>query len=68
MSAAARSTPRRRARLAEELAESGLVLDGSATWHELAVDELDYALRPAVHERRIPSVGAIIAPTTDPVR
>ena len=26
--------------------------------------ELDYALRPRVHERRVPSVGAIIEPTT----
>jgi hypothetical protein len=27
---------------------------------------LDYALRPHVHERRVPSVGAIIDPTTPP--
>ena len=27
--------------------------------------ELDYALRPAVHERRVPSFGSIVEPTTD---
>jgi hypothetical protein len=57
--------PRRLARLVDELAEHGLALDGSAPWHELAVVELDYALRPLVHERRIPSYGAFVAPTTD---
>lgn len=49
----------------EELSEAGLVLDGAEGWHELALTELDYALRPAVHERRVPSVGAIIEPTAD---
>ena len=57
---------RRLARLAEELGEIGLVLDGAAPWHPIAVAEIDYALRPRVHERRIPSYGAIIEPTTDP--
>jgi hypothetical protein len=57
---------RRLARLVEELAEHGLDLDGSAPWHELAVTELDYALRPHVHERRVPSYGSLVAPTTDP--
>lgn len=41
------------------------MLDGSEPWHEIAVEEIDYALRPKVHERRTPSYGAIIAPTTD---
>lgn len=50
----------------EELGEHGLTLDGSAPWHELVVTELDYALRPVVHERRIPSYGAFVAPTADP--
>jgi hypothetical protein len=48
------------------LAEVGLVLDGSQPWHPLAITEIDYALRPAVHERRIPSYGAIIAPGSEP--
>lgn len=61
-----RSSAQRLRRLVEELAEAGLDLDGSARWHELAVEELDYALRPDVHERRVPSVGAVVAPTTDP--
>lgn len=50
----------------EELAEAGLDLDGSAPWHDLAVDELDYALRPPVHERRVPSVGALVDPAAPP--
>jgi hypothetical protein len=49
-------------RLVEELGESGLLLDGSAPWHSLAVSELAYALRPPVHERRVPSYGAILDP------
>ncbi len=52
-------------RLVEELAEIGLSLDGSEAWHALAVEEIAYALRPAVHERRVPSYGAILEPTTD---
>jgi hypothetical protein len=60
------SSSRRRARLVEELAEHGLDLDGSAPWHDLAVTELDYALRPHVHERRVPSYGALVVPSTDP--
>ncbi len=39
----------------------GFVLD-AATEDEL-VDELDYALRPPVHEQRVPSFGAIVSPT-----
>ena len=66
MAEPATSSPRRRARLVEELAEHGLDLDGSAPWHDLAVTELDYALRPHVHERRVPSYGALVVPTTDP--
>ncbi len=50
-------------RLREELAEAGLDLDGSQPWHELALVELDYARRPKIHERRIPSYGVFIAPT-----
>jgi hypothetical protein len=53
-------------RLGEELAEVGLELDGSEPWHAIAVVEIEYALRPAVHERRVPSYGAILAPTADP--
>ncbi|HXH57342.1 diadenylate cyclase [Iamia sp.] len=60
-----RPAPARRRRLVEEMAEVGLGLDGSGPDHDLVLDELDYALRPRVHERRVPSFGAIVAPTTD---
>src|SRR4029453_11099086 len=53
-------------RLTEERAEVGLDLDGSEAWHSLAITEIDYALRPSVHERRVPSYGAILSPTADP--
>ncbi len=59
-------TSGQRRRLVEELAETGLNLDGSESWHELVVAELAYCLWPAVHERRIPSYGAIIDPSGDP--
>lgn len=56
---------RRLARLVDELGDHGLDIDGSEPWHEPAIAELDYALRPHVHERRVPSYGALVAPTTD---
>lgn len=52
-------------RLAEELAEEGLDLDRGD--RELLIEEIDHALRPPVHERRVPSSGTILQPTTDPV-
>lgn len=59
-------TPSQLRRLVEELGESGLELDGSAPWHRPAVDEIAYALRPRIHERYVPSYGAVVAPTTEP--
>ncbi len=56
----------RRRRLAEELEESGLRLDGTEALRDMLVDEIDHALRPAVHERRVPSGGTILEPTSDP--
>lgn len=53
-------------RLTEELAEEGLVLDVTTTRDAVLLGELDYALRPAVHERRVPSFGAIVEPLADP--
>ncbi len=53
-------------RLTEELAEDGFVLKGPDGWQRLVLSELDYALRPPVHERRIPSYGAIVQPDVDP--
>jgi hypothetical protein len=59
-------TPSQLRRLTEELAEAGLVLDGSSPWHEIGLREIAYALRPRIHERYVPSFGAIVDPTTDP--
>lgn len=55
-------TPARLERLADELVEEGFgfVLDGRHR-HQM-LEELDYAVRPPVHERRVPSYGAIISP------
>jgi hypothetical protein len=53
-------------RLAEELAENGLAAEGSAAFQEVLLEEIDYALRPAVHERRVASSGTIIDPRSDP--
>ena len=57
-------TSARLRRLREELAEVGLDVDPESDWGALVLSELDYALRPRVHERRVPSVGSILEPTT----
>ena len=59
--------PGRVRRLAEELDEEGLAaaLGTDESCRSLVLTELDYALHPAVHERRIPSYGSIIGPSTD---
>lgn len=59
---------RRLARLEEELLEVGVDLggtdpSGAVQWRALLLGELDYALHPRVHERRVPSFGSIVAPT-----
>jgi hypothetical protein len=59
-------TPGRLRRLAEELAEVGFTIDGDDRWHQLVLLEIDHALRPVVHERRIPSLGSILEPRADP--
>jgi DisA bacterial checkpoint controller nucleotide-binding len=56
----------RRRRLAEELEESGLRASGSEAFHEMLVEEIDHALRPPVHERRVASGGTILEPASDP--
>jgi DisA bacterial checkpoint controller nucleotide-binding len=53
-------------RLAEELDENGLRLDGHDAFRELLLYEIDQALRPPVHERKVASTGTILEPTTDP--
>jgi len=56
----------RRRRLAEELEESGLRTEGTEAFHAMLLEEIDHALRPAVHERRIPSGGTMLEPRSDP--
>lgn len=60
--------PGRLRRLEEELEEQGFgaALGESAELRALVLDELDYALHPAVHERRIPTYGSIIEPAVEP--
>lgn len=52
-------------RLAEELDESGLPNIATGALRDLLLDEIDHALRPTIHERRVPSSGAMIEPSTD---
>ncbi len=49
----------------EELVEEGVgfLVDGP---DDELVEELDYALRPPTHERRVPSYGVIVSPGVDP--
>jgi hypothetical protein len=58
----------RRRRLAEELEESGLPRQGTEATRALLLEEIDVALRPTVHERRVPSSGTVVEPTTEPAR
>jgi hypothetical protein len=59
-------SPARLRRLAEELAEAGFDVEGVGRSQHVLLEEVDYALRPAVHERRVASVGTIADPTADP--
>ncbi|MFN8051573.1 MAG: diadenylate cyclase [Acidimicrobiales bacterium] len=61
----ARAQSGRLRRLTEELADEGFSIDLDDTAGAVLLEELDYALRPAVHERRVPSFGAILAPTRE---
>ena len=53
-------------RLAEELDESGLRVDGTEAFWAMLLEEIDHALRPPVHERRAASGGTILEPASDP--
>src|SRR5438067_7726404 len=53
-------------RLAEELEESGSRLEGTEDFRKLLLQEVDAALRPSVHERRVPSSGTFLEPKSDP--
>lgn len=61
----ATSTGRRR-RLIEELAEEGVGFIVPRGLDDEILEELDYALRPPVHERMVPSYGAMVGPTVEP--
>lgn len=61
-----RSSTGRLRRLTEELAEEGFTIEVTDPVGSVLLAELDYALRPAVHERRVPSYGAIVEPAADP--
>jgi hypothetical protein len=58
--------PGRLRRLAEELAESGLRPEGNGAALQVLVEEIDHALRPPVHERRVSSGGTVLDPMSDP--
>ena len=59
-------TSARLQRLGDELVESGVPFDGRDGFGDLLLQEIDRALRPAVHERRIASTGTIIDARSDP--
>jgi DisA bacterial checkpoint controller nucleotide-binding len=52
-------------RLSEELEEHGLRMHERRS-SEMLLEEIDRALRPPVHERRVVSSGTILDPATDP--
>jgi DNA integrity scanning protein DisA with diadenylate cyclase activity len=52
-------------RLAEELEENGLPTFGTDAYRSMLLEEVDHALRPPVHERRIASGGTILDPSSD---
>jgi Probable sensor domain DACNK/DisA bacterial checkpoint controller nucleotide-binding len=56
---------RRIDRLVEELGDEGFEFGGTAEWRSMLLEELDYALHPRVHERRVPSYGALVEPTVE---
>ncbi len=60
-----RVTPGRLRRLADELVEEQLGVIERSSLPEVLVDEIDYALRPPRHERRVPSYGSFVLPTDE---
>ena len=56
--------PGRLRRLREELIDEGTGVIESTGDPDVVLEELDYALRPPRHERRTPTYGSIILPTT----
>lgn len=62
MESSRRVTPGRLRRLTEELLEEQLGVVERSSIPDVLVDEIDYALRPPRHERRIPSYGSFVLP------
>ena len=53
-------------RLAEELEENGLELGDDGEPIAMLIEEVDLAVRPPTHERRVVSSGTMLDPTADP--
>src|SRR4051795_13576464 len=56
----------RQRRLAEELEESGLVVEGTDAYRALLLEEIDHVVRPDVPEGRVMTSGTILEPRSDP--
>jgi DNA integrity scanning protein DisA with diadenylate cyclase activity len=56
---------RRRERIAEDLRDLGVPLDGDKMGRVI-LEEVDEVLHPAPHERMVPTTGTVVAPSTDP--
>lgn len=56
-------TPGRLRRLTEELVDEHLGAVEQSPAPDALVDEIDYALHPPRHERRVPSYGSFVVPT-----
>ena len=65
MTGVARRDTGRLRRLADELEELGLPKDGEG-FRAMLLEEIDHAMRPDVHERRVASSGTILEPRADP--
>lgn len=62
-----RALPGRFRRLVDELSEEGFPGVDPNGWSATLLAEIDYAMRPPIHERRVPSFGAIIEPSSPPL-
>jgi len=58
-----RVTAGRLRRLREELDDEGTGIVDVSSDPDVLIDELDYALRPPRHERRLPTYGSIVLPS-----
>ncbi|HMG26837.1 MAG TPA: hypothetical protein VKH36_08495 [Acidimicrobiia bacterium] len=53
-------------RLADELEELGLPKGRTDSFRAMLLEEVDNAMRPEVHERRVASTGSLLEPRADP--